>query len=144
MFFIAVGTLSGMHLFDQLLWSIFQSSITHYIKQFLQVLIYAQGLGFHSISTICQSAEYILELYVCIQIQTNQLLIFTEKFLSLPGFEPGTSPEPNRYATNWAILAWIEKVNIFFFFLLQKLLNCWLLSDKIVKGKMLVQIVKKC
>ena len=29
---------------------------------------YAQGLGFYSISTICQSAEYILELYIRIQI----------------------------------------------------------------------------
>ena len=34
-------------------------------------------------------------------------LIFTEKFSPLPGFEPGTSPVPSRYATNWAILAWI-------------------------------------
>ena len=33
-----VGTLCGVHLFDHLLWSIFQASITHYIKQFFQVL----------------------------------------------------------------------------------------------------------
>ena len=32
---------------------------------------------------------------------------FIEKFSPLPGFEPGTSPVPSRYATNWAILAWI-------------------------------------
>ena len=56
---------------------------------------------------ICQSAEYILELYICIQIRTIQLLNFTEKFSPLSGFEPGTSPVPSRYATNWAILAWI-------------------------------------
>ena len=36
--FFYVGTPSGVHLFNHLLWSIFQSSITHYIKQFLQVL----------------------------------------------------------------------------------------------------------
>ena len=36
-----------------------------------------------------------------------QLLIFIEKFSPLPGFELGTSPVPSRYATNWAILAWI-------------------------------------
>ena len=45
-----------------------------------------------TISTICQSAEYILELYIRIQIRTIQLLIFTEKFSPLLGFEPGTSP----------------------------------------------------
>ena len=28
--------------------------------------------------------------YFCIQIQIDQLLILTEKFLPLPGFEPGT------------------------------------------------------
>ena len=61
---------------------------------------YAQGLGFYSISTICQSAEYILELYIRIQIRTIQLLIFTEKFSPLQGFELGTSPVPSRYATN--------------------------------------------
>ena len=33
-----VGTPSGVHLFDHLLCSIFQLSITHYIKQLLQVL----------------------------------------------------------------------------------------------------------
>ena len=43
-----------------------------------------------------------------IQIQTIQLLIFTEKFWPLPGFDPVTSPVPSRYATNWAILAWIK------------------------------------
>ena len=31
------------------------------------------------ISTICQSPKYILELYICIQIQIKQLLIFIEK-----------------------------------------------------------------
>ena len=29
------GTPSGVHLFDHVLWSIIQSSITHYIKQFV-------------------------------------------------------------------------------------------------------------
>ena len=38
--FFKVGTPSGAHLFDNLLWSIFHSSIfTHYIIQFFQVLI---------------------------------------------------------------------------------------------------------
>ena len=32
---------------------------------------------------------------------------FHWKFSPFPGFEPGTSPAPSRYATNWAILAWI-------------------------------------
>ena len=50
--------------------------------------------------SICQSVEYILELYIRIQIQKIQLLIFTEKFLPLPGFEPRTSPLPSRFATN--------------------------------------------
>ena len=56
-FFSKVGTPSGVHLFDHLLWFIF---------------------------------------------------IFIEKFLPLPGFEPGTYPVPRRYATNWAILARIN------------------------------------
>ena len=29
-------------------------------------------------------------------------------FLPLPGFEPGTSPVPSQFATNWAILAWMR------------------------------------
>ena len=42
----------------------------------------------------------------------NQLLIFIEKFSPLPGFEPGISPVPSRYATNWAILALIITGNV--------------------------------
>ena len=34
--------------------------------------------------------------------------IFNEKFSPLLWFESGTSPVPRRYATNWAILAWIS------------------------------------
>ena len=37
----------------------------------------------HGISTICQSTEYILELYIRIQIRINQLLIFIE-WVTLP------------------------------------------------------------
>ena len=48
--------------------------------------------------------------HIHIQIWTNQLLIFTEKFSFLPGFEPRTSSVPSRYATNWAILAWISNI----------------------------------
>ena len=44
-------------------------------------------------------------LYIRIQIQTIQLLIFTEKLSPLPGIEPTTSPEPSRYATNE--LSWL-------------------------------------
>ena len=80
------------------------TQITHYKSS------YAQGLGFHSMSTICQSAEYISEFYIHIQIRIIQLLIFTEKSSPLPGFEPGTSPVPSQYAINWAILAWMENI----------------------------------
>ena len=38
--------------------------------------------------------------YIHIKIRIDQLLIFTEKFLPLPGFEPGTSPVRSRNATN--------------------------------------------
>ena len=41
---------------------------------------------------------------------SNQLLIFTEKLSPLPGFEPGTSLVPSRYATNSAILALMERM----------------------------------
>ena len=57
-------------------------------------------------------AEKLLDnrLYIRIQIQTIQLLIFTGKFSPLSGFEPGTSPVPSRNATNWAI--WVSIVLI--------------------------------
>ena len=46
-----------------------------------------------------------------INTQTLQItfihVIFTEKFSPLPGFEPGTSPVPSRYTTNWALPVWI-------------------------------------
>ena len=41
------------------------------------------------------------------KFEFNQLVIFIEKFSPLPGFERGSSLVPSRYATNWAILAWI-------------------------------------
>ena len=63
----------------------------------------------HSISTICQSAEYILELCICFQIRINQLLIFTEKFSPLS--------VPSRYASNWAILAWMRPNSLIIIFL---------------------------
>ena len=47
--------------------------------------------------------------YIHLQIQSIQLLIFTEKISPLPGFEPRTSPVTSWYATNWTILAWINK-----------------------------------
>ena len=103
--FFYVGTPSGVHLFDHFLWSIFQSSIRHNIKQFLQVLTCFMVTF---CGQICQSPKYILELYFHIQILINQLLIFTEKFSPLPEFEPGTSPVPSRCPTNWAILVWIS------------------------------------
>ena len=53
------------------------------------------------IPTICQSAEYILELYIPIQIQINQLLIFVEKLSPLPGFEPRTSQVPSQCASSY-------------------------------------------
>ena len=37
----------------------------------------------------------------------NPVTDFHWKFLPLPGFEPGNSPVPSQYATNWAILAWV-------------------------------------
>ena len=113
-YFFYVGTPSGVHLFDYLLWSIFQSPITHYIIKFLQV-----NINHSESETLRGTSEYIHHVLehqlkkidrfyaVAIQIQIIQLLIFTEKFSSLLGFEPGTSPEPSRYATNRAILAWL-------------------------------------
>ena len=41
------------------------------------------------------------------KIKFNQLLISIEKLSPLQGFEPRTSLVTSRYATNWAILAWI-------------------------------------
>ena len=58
-------------------------------------------------STMYQSAHVESRLYAVFKFEFNHLLIFIEKFSPLPGLEPGTSQVPNRYATNWAILAWI-------------------------------------
>ena len=62
-----------------------------------------------------KNAIYYSQDYFCLYLnlkhdnldRLDQLLIFTEKFSPLPGFEPGTSLVPSWYATNWAILAWI-------------------------------------
>ena len=107
---------SGLNLscfMRELMWSIFfmlallrrasfwppsMAYISVIITHILQITI------FH----ICQSAEYILELCMCIQIQINQLIVFIEKLSPLSGFEPRTSRVPSRCATNWAIQAWIE------------------------------------
>ena len=56
------------------------------------------------------------------------LIILIEKFSPLPGFERRTSTVPSRYATNWAILAWITS---FFLF-----------SDE--KRRKTIQIKEKC
>ena len=68
--------------------------------------IYALYFSHHYtyIQGICQSAKYILELYICTRIWLNRLLIFIEKSSPLPGFEPDL---PSRCSTNWAIQAWI-------------------------------------
>ena len=42
-FFFYIGTPNGVHLFDHFLWSIFQSSIRHYIYKFLQKLMTSVG-----------------------------------------------------------------------------------------------------
>ena len=86
-FFLNVGPPKESIFLDHLLWSIFQSSIHNHYK-------------LHFFMLVCQSAEYILELYICIKIPTIPLLIFTEKFSPLLGFVPGTSPVPSLYATN--------------------------------------------
>ena len=54
------------------------------------------------------SLPYLLILMCCFLL--NQLLIFIEKFLPLPGFEPRTSQVPSQCATIWAIQAWIIKI----------------------------------
>ena len=92
--FFIVGPPKENIFFDPLLWFIFQLSFYTYYK--LQSFTCWTSVGS----------------YICIQIQTIQLLIFTEKFWPSPGFEPGTSQVPSRYATNWAILAWIYSSNL--------------------------------
>ena len=82
--------------------------ISFIITHILQItFLHDVDLLWAGISTICQSAEYIFELYIRIQIQINQLLIFIKKFSPLLGFEPHTYQVPSRCATNWAIQAWI-------------------------------------
>ena len=54
------------------------------------------------------------DLWVVPSLFLFNVVIFIEKFSPLPGFEPGTSPVPSRNATNWAILAWINKKNLIF------------------------------
>ena len=89
-------------------------------------------------------AEKLLDnrLYIRIQIQTIQLLIFTGKFSPLPGFEPRTSMLPSRYATNWAILAWIHLGSNNFFLGELTFFNGFQILWWIVKAFLLVWIVK--
>ena len=65
--------------------------------------------------------------------------IFIGKFSPLPGFEPGTSRVPSRYATNWAILSYhkytCESIYIIFnnlpwITMLNFLCSNWLDSNK--------------
>ena len=56
-----------------------------------------------------QSANAESRLYAVFKFEFNQLLNFIEKFSPLSGFVPRASPVPSRYATNWAILAWIKE-----------------------------------
>ena len=53
-----------------------------------------------STSTMYQSTHVEPRLYAVLKSEFNQLPIFIEKFSPLPGFEPGTSLVPSRYATN--------------------------------------------
>ena len=88
-------------------------------------------------ASICQSAKYILELYIRIQFRTIQLLIFTEKFSPLPEFEPRTSPVPSWYATNWAILAWIWPNSKYCIYLSYEILMFYLLNSEHILSKVL-------
>ena len=53
------------------------------------------------------------------KFEQSSYLISLKKLTPLPGFEPGTSQVPIRYATNWAILAWVLLLN----FLIWRYLN---------------------
>ena len=98
--FFYVGTPSGVQLFDHLLWSLFQSSITHYIQT-----IFSSSYMFHG---DLLWAAFMHCIYTCLSdLWALPSFIFIEKFSPLPGSEPGTSPVLSRYATNWAILAWM-------------------------------------
>ena len=77
--FLMFGTPNGVHLFDHLLWPIFQSSITHYNYNFFKFLHVHGDLLW---------AAFMYCLYTCL----SDLWV-------LP------SSIPSRYATNWAILA---------------------------------------
>ena len=90
-----------------------RNNITNYSSSWLRVPFQAVDLvhdyqswdstqSSASTSTMYQSPHVESRLYAVFK-----LLIFIEKFSPLPGFDPGTSPVPSRYATNWAILAWI-------------------------------------
>ena len=86
------------------------SQITHiFIHFFSPSLLMTGCLGniqWRSKSSTSLVAGFIF-LVIRVQIWAIQLLISTEKFSPLPGFEPGTSPVLSWYVTNWAILAWI-------------------------------------
>ena len=70
--------------------------------KYLLTLILQNGLPW---STSCIEPRFYTAPF---KFEFNQLLIFLQKFSPLPGFELGTSPVPSRYATSWAILAWIQ------------------------------------
>ena len=90
------------------IWDWFKSIIQtlHAQQSFYHNNRCAPGHPFTNLSYSLIMIEYSLALpgsHILIQfivLYFNQLLISIEKFLPLPGFEPGTSPVPSRYATN--------------------------------------------
>ena len=89
-FFLIVGTSSGVHLFNHLLWSIFQPSITRYCKQFLQVLACFMVTSCGQLSCTASTPVFLTcGLPSCIPCRLCSCHISP-----LLGFEPGTSPVP--------------------------------------------------
>ena len=75
------------------------------------------------------------------------LIVSLKKFSPLPGFEPGTSLVQSRYATNWAILAWMHYhlswLTVFDFRSFRSFLsNFWWLAEFVVNSTNLSSMIR--
>ena len=100
--FFYVGNLSGLHLFDHLLWPIFQSSL------YLCSAMIINHETLHSLQ--CSRALTFVD---CFYAAAIQIWINNSLFVKINNSRPCRDlnrdlPVPSQYATNWTILAWID------------------------------------
>ena len=109
-YFFNVVPLMSRHLFNYLLWSVFQSSYITHITNTVQ-LVHRPTLWWYS--------------------NLNELnFLFSQKLIKLsplPGFEPKTSPVASRRANLWTMTTWFQLFVVIAFHLI------WIWIQNLVK-----------